>query len=382
MNRDPDILVIPRDSIFLRFIELPSTRDDEIKSMIEFQVLKEIPMQREDMVIGYRKLGSYRDGFSMLMLALGDKKKLMAMLREKEAEGKKVDSIRLHTELLYLYLLQESVISRDKVGLVIHIAKEHPELMVIDKDRPIFSRGAENLERFLEELDFSLSSYKRIRSNPEIEYIVVSYTSDVDTASIRHRLEQYFKREIDFYECGDILKNLQSSLEIDLMPEELSKGRSLLKKRKEFIFTSLLLGILLSLIFLFIGFKIIQKDKFLRELSAELAKLEPLSSRLGIITKKVELADRRIKEGIFILDILRSTEMLVPPQISISSIEYDGGENIFYKGVSSDMSYIMEFVKQLSKTGFFKNVEIRYASRKDIKGQKDTEFNIECLLRL
>ena len=144
-----NIIVVPRHLVIVRFLDIPSVIDDEIEQMLEFQAIKEIPHPKEDMIFSYRNLGSYKDGFSFIMLVVAKRQMIEAIIREKDFN---VEAIRLHSELLYLFLLKKGIISTERVNLVIHIGKDDSEVMILDKDQPKFSRGFKNSDRFFEEI--------------------------------------------------------------------------------------------------------------------------------------------------------------------------------------------------------------------------------------
>ena len=102
MDEKRGILIIPRHAVTVRFVDVPSLDDNEIKQMVEFQAIKEIPYPKEDMVISCRNLGSFKDGFSSIMLVIARKEMISEKMREAENRGVSVENIRLFSELLYL----------------------------------------------------------------------------------------------------------------------------------------------------------------------------------------------------------------------------------------------------------------------------------------
>ncbi len=193
MDKPKDIIIIPRYQVTLRFIEVPSTDSSEIKSMAEFQALKELPYSKEEIITGFRNIGSYKKGFSYIMLAIVKRQLVEEMMAQR---GPKPENIKLETELLYLYLLKKSIVKQDKVSLVINIQKDYSEIMIIDKTKPVFSRGLTIAEKtgkgWLEEINRSLISYRRDRNNREIEEAVVMHSSTLSIENIKPDIEAFF----------------------------------------------------------------------------------------------------------------------------------------------------------------------------------------------
>ena len=370
-----EIIVIPRHLAIVRFIDIPSVIDDEIEKMVEFQAIKEIPYAKEDMIFSYRNLGSYKDGFSSIMLVIAKREMIDEMLREKDFN---VDAIRLHSELLHLFLLKKGIINTKGVNLVIHISKDDSEIMMLDKNQPKFSRGFKNSDRFLEEITHSLLAYKKDKNNPEIDTIIVAHSSIIDINNIKPYIIEHFRIPINFYEYSEDLTTLELPAKIDLVPKEFSDKKMKSQKRKQKFITYSLIGFVIILFFASVSFKIHEKKRLLKMLTSRIDQLQSKTERLDIFLKKTMLAKKHRLDGRFIIEILKYSYNLIPVNVSLSGLSYDGGELIFYKGSTKDMSNIFPFVKKLEKSEYFDSVEVKYATKKKVKGEELTDFIIQC----
>ena len=377
MDKEKDILIIPRHSVFMKFIEVPSLDEKEVEKMAEFQTIKDIPQPKEDLVISYRNLGSRRDGYSSLMVAAAGKKMLQGLLG-----SKKEVSVRLHTELLYLFLLKKGMITHDKVSFIMHIGKQDSEIMITDKSRPVFSRGFKNSERFIEEVDRSILSYERDRNNPGIDDVIVSYSLDIDMKEVTPYLKNHFAASIRFYEYKEDLKEGSFSAKIDLVPSDLVDRNKRLEKKKELVVTCFLAVLAMMLCLGFAFFKIHEKEIELEAVSEQSSQLDPLTKRLNEMVRKIQAVKQNIKKGELVTDILQESYKLISDGIVLSGADYRGGSDIYYKGISDDMSSVLDFVRRLEGLEYFKKVEVDYASKKKIKGEEFTDFNIKCELNL
>ncbi len=376
-----NILIIPRHQVFVKFIDVPSVQTVEIDKMADFQALKEIPHPKEDMVVSFRNLGSFKEGFSSLMMCVAGKDMINARISERHGLNRETGAIRLYSELLYLFLLKRGTVSKDKVSFVANIGKEYSEVLIIDRTRPVFSRGFKNSENFLEEIDRSIQAYKRTRDNPEIQDVVVAHSSDVDIRDAAPYIRSHFTIPVSFCEYSEDPGSVDVAAEIDLLPKEVSHKKTTLEKKKELIVTYSLLGLTIILLSGMLYYKIHEKNTLLAGLSRRGTEVSLRMQGLDGFLKKTEIVEKHIEMGSFVARVLERSYIMIPESVSFSGLNYNGGDSIFYKGTSRDMSSVFSFVKELEGSGYFEKVEVKYATKKQSRGTELTDFNIECRLR-
>ena len=376
------VLVIPRYLVFVKFIDVPSLREPEIEKMAGFQTLKEIPHPSEDLVISYRNLGSFKEGFSSLLLCVADKDMIQERISVRQRSNIETESIRLHSELLYLFLLKQGTVNKDKVSFLLYVGREDSEILIMDKGRPIFSRGFKNSKNFLDEIDRSVLAYKRIRDNPAIEDIIVAYPSDVDIKDARPHIEGHFTMPVSFYEYSEDLAAIDVAAEIDLIPKEITRKKTVLQKKKELIMTCSLLGLTVILFSGLFYYKIYEKGIVLDKHSERRSEVASRIQGLEELRKKTEIVKKHIERGGLIARVLERSYIIIPDDVSIKGLDYDGGDSIFYKGTSENMSSVFSFVRKLGDAGYFDKVEVKHATKRKSKGKEFTDFNIQCRLKL
>lgn len=377
-----NILVIPRCMVFVKFIDVPSLDEDEIGKMAEFQAVKEVPQTKESLVISYRNLGSYKPGYSSLMLAMVDKNTVQEKIEEENARGAEVSYVRLYSELIYLYLLKKGILSRDKVSFIVHIGKDDSEIMIVNKGRPIFSRGFKSGERFLEEIGRSLSAYNREKDNPRIDNIIAAHHVNVGIENVASYIKNLFTVPVDFYEYSDDLKEMGLLAKIDLVPTEITNRDRKIKKMQESILTYSLAAFSVILLFAFLSFRIYEKRNMLGIISTTTGKMQAGAEKLETLLKKIEVVKKHRNEGNFIIEVFQNSYRLTPGGTSISAVHYDGKANIIYKGSSRDMEGVLAFVKNLKGSKYFKKAEVDYAAKKKAGGEDFTDFSIKCEIAL
>jgi len=376
MNSSEDVLIVPRNKTALRFIELPSVDFFEIKGMAELQAIKEFPYTKEDLIVSFRNLGSYKKGFSYILLVIAKKQHVEEMLAEK---GAVPDSVRLETELLYLYLLTKNIIKQNSVSLVMNAETDHSEIMILNGLKPVFSRGLNSPNAWLDEIDRTLLSYKRDKGNKDVEELIILHGSNLDMENMKSEIKAAFSIPVAFYEHNGDFISPDMSPEIDLLPAEYIDKRSKMENARQVLATFFLLLTAVGMLAGFFIFKTQEKNKEISMLSEETDKMQKDMDQLNSYLKKTELLKYHKEEGGRIVDILKECYALVPKDIFLEGFDYEG-RNVFYcKGKVREMPSVFNFIKALEKSGYFRKVEVRYATKKEIENKKFTDFNIACL---
>jgi len=243
----------------VKFLEVPALGHPEIEEMVQAEAVKYVSYPKEEEIVRYMDLGPYKDGLSSLMLVIGNKHIIQEAMKKKEVLGIHIDAIRLHTELLYLFLLKKELVSKDRLTLVIHIGKKDSEIMMVDKLRPIFSKGFKNSESFLEEMERSVLAYEKDRYGPDTDDILVIYSSEIDMEEARPHLERNFTIPVSFYEYSEDLNAIDLPVKIDLYSREIRRSKPDSRKIQVNLVTCLLIVFILILSLMYLSFKTREK---------------------------------------------------------------------------------------------------------------------------
>ncbi len=343
--------------------------------MAEFQALKETPYSKDEIIISYRNIGSYKKGFSYIMLAIVKKEIIGNMMRQAKDE---IEDIRLETELLYSFLLQKDIAKSNKVNLVISVKKENAEIIIMDNTKLIFSRSIKAGAGFMKEIADTMLFYNRDKANNPVDNVNVIYSKEVNIKDMKLQIEDYFKMPVNLYEYSDGMGNLGLPLYISFLPKEYNDKMADKENKKELLLTScLILTAILALLSLLI-FKLYEKDKTLNLLSNQINSIQYDASQLRSFLKKAEILKSQKQKGGFIINVLKRSYELKPSNIFLYRLEYDGRYDFSYKGTVSSASEVFNFVKALEKSGYFKKVEVKYTAKKVVQNQEVTDFNILC----
>lgn len=378
MRRPKDILIIPRHKVILRFIELPSLDPLEIKGMMEFQIFKELPCQKEDIVSGFRNIGSYRKGFSYIMLAAAKRQYIKEIAALKKA---KPGNIRLETELLYLYLLKKGIARQSKAILILYFCRDYLEIMILDDAKPVLSRGIGSAAEWPEEVKRSLASYKRHENSREIEGLAVMHDAVIDRGHVELAIKRFFPIPYDFYEYKNDLNGADMPLEIDLSPMEHSDNALKKSDLKQFFLTFFLLFIAMAVSVSFFIFKAQERNKILLEISEKTGSFREEADQLDVLLKKTMLLKCQRNEGERTVNIIKEYCELMPRDMILTGMDYDDRGVLSCSGTARYMSGVFDFVKVLEKSRYFKKVEVKRATKKETRDRKLTDFDIACFAR-
>ncbi|MFC1452768.1 pilus assembly protein PilM [Verrucomicrobiota bacterium] len=166
----PVIGCLPRRSVTIRMLELPSTDPAEIADMMELQAGKQTPYSKEEIVSDYTLVGAAREGYTNVMLAIVQRSLLRHRFSVFEEAGVEIERMSVSTEGVLHWFRQG--VPGDLAGstvAVLDIDSACSDFMVVSRGMLVFTRsilvGAEALfdderarERFGREVVNSLAA--------------------------------------------------------------------------------------------------------------------------------------------------------------------------------------------------------------------------------
>ena len=135
------VLVVPRQFVTIRNLELPSVDDREIGEIVDLQASKQTPYAREEIIFGFKARKSPKDGYSDVLLAIAKKDIVEERMKVLKEAGLDVGSVRLGSEAIYRYFL---LLNKDKPGkttLLIDIDTNFSDVLVISNDNLEYTRN-------------------------------------------------------------------------------------------------------------------------------------------------------------------------------------------------------------------------------------------------
>ncbi|NQT93314.1 MAG: pilus assembly protein PilM, partial [Lentisphaerae bacterium] len=182
----PVIGCLPRQMVNIRMLELPSTDPVEVADMVDLQIGKQTPYSKDEIVSDYRILGSQREGYSRVMLAIVQRNVLRHRFRLLEEAGLDVGRMTVSSEGV-LSWCNAAVAAPEEGGCaVLDVDSFYSDFAVIVDGRLAFTRsillGANQLladyerwkPKILEEVRRSLDIYRGESGGMDVGKLVLT----------------------------------------------------------------------------------------------------------------------------------------------------------------------------------------------------------------
>jgi len=410
------IASIPSNLVITKNIEIPSQDPKEIKEIINLQAGRLTPYAREEVIIDYVRIGTFRQSYTKLLLVIVPKDVIKKQLAMFEEAGIRADKILLSSEaigmLVYQYLKFEV---QDSPFCVIHTDFSSTDFGVYIKNRQIFLRsismGAHQLieekekylSRFIDELKKSFDAYQAedIEANPSL----VVFTGSIDELKdLEVMMLDAFRVPVRVLSVVDLVaasdpvpKDLinprsismlnviaplfkSETAAINLIPEEVKLRQSLEERGKDIIKA----GVLVMTIILFIcGILLVHiylKSEYLNKFSSKFKGLNEEASQIEKDFSKVRIIRNYLSVRGLSLNVLSELYDLTPLEVSLTSIRLKEKGAFSIRGEASSMSAVFSYVNDLERSPSFKNVKTKYTSKKKVDNQELVDFEIAAVL--
>lgn len=418
---DPSTLmvVIPYQVVAIRNLEFPSTNPDEIKNMVELQIGKQTPFSIDEMIYDYTILNIDAEGYSRVMLAVVHQDVIRRYFKILKAARLKVERVALSPEGLlawYRFTHKESVSDEPYVLIDVDCGKSN--FTIISKDKVIFYRNlsagsaksSSEIEgwqkKFVKAVKHSIYAYQNENemANKEIDKIVITGAESILESLDRTVLEDklgldieiisQFKdipEDMDFLaqDNNNAVKNTSvapllgfalapAEQKINLIPLQLRLEKGMRERGKDLYMCGIYLAvILITISSIFFG-KAYTKKQYLTRLKEEASKVSEKVDKLSGMLEEIEGVRERIFKRDFALNFIYEIHKAIFPEIYLTLINFDGGDQVVLRGASSAMSEVFEFINALEKSECFQNVKTKFVTTRKIRNKDLTEFEIVC----
>lgn len=420
------ITCIPRQSVALRFLKLPSSNELEIEKMAEFQASRQLPFSTEDIVTGYRILNIDEDGYSRTALAIAQKNIVNTYFNMLNSAGLMPASICLSTEAILSCFLR-SVAQRERPDLGLYLLADidylFTELLICEGENILFSRavahGAEsifNLDKESEIIDWvrgltdhikhSLAAFRKERPG-EDKIIRKMFITGGARKFFKYIQDELYREFAVSVECPDIFEDLnitcgeildirdkpisvtsaigmaidKKALKIDLLPKELKLRRLYKQKRAELMRFYILSVSILVLFFISAGARLYYKQFYINYLDKQLVRLRPQVKQAELVIEKLNVAKNQTDKDAVPLELLKEIYRIIPEDVNLFMFSFTDNKACLLRGTSKTMSRVFEMVSILENSKHFKNVKVAFANKRKIAAEELVDFQINCFLK-
>ena len=410
------LVVIPSFLTITKNIEIPSRDPQEIKEIINLQASRHTPYSREEIIIDYINIGTYKHSYSKVLLVIATRSLIRRQLDILDKAGLSVERVVFAPEgVSYALLRSLRLPSLEAPVGIIHIDDGFTDFMITQKDKVIFIRnipiGTQHLlgerekyePKFVDEVKKSLEAYtgEDIEKSPSRFFLTgaindLQYLTDILNTALRISADSLFylnylpisKKAASIVSSNNRLSFLNAivcllayeEIRVDLVPEEIKLEKIFKQRGREIIKAGILVMAAFVLIYCILISKIYIKSSYLRNLSSKYKSIHNDALKLeGDFTKNQVIRNFLSARG-FSLEVLNELYNTLPLDIQISYLKFDTKGDLSVEGTAESMSSIFSFVDNLGKSPYFKKVETRY-TRKRKEGEKDlADFALLCAL--
>jgi len=415
MHPEEVICVLPRNQTTIRMLRLPSVDPVEIDNMVNLQVAKHTPYTREDVVVDYLVGGKDMEGYSSILLVIVHKDAVNRYINIFKQANLHLGQLILSSQGicdLYLYYQNKLRLPQEQeVVAILDIDKLDTEICFYYQGRLVFSRALQfgiqditeaKVHSLFEELRLTIATFNKEKIFPAPQKMILTnasqsleiFSSKIETelslvVEVIRPQEELFKERTESLSLnwleGDISANAALGLALqpaektlNLLPNKLIAERREIGKKKEIISVSILLLIILALVFFSLAVRFYKKSQYLSSLIQKKEKSGPQVNNAELMVKKIELIKDRINPKFSVVDIIYELYDKFPAGMSLNVFELDENGNISLQGTSYVMADVFNLQGQLEKSPRFKNVEVKFASKRNTRLGEVTDFKIIC----
>lgn len=402
----------------IKNLELPSVNPAEVKDMVELQIGKQTPFTKEEIIYDYKIVNTNAEGYSRIILVIVHQDVVRSCLKRLEKAGLKTEKIALSSEGLFAwYSLACKGKAVDKPYALIDVDYNKSDFTVVLKGNIIFCRNisigfSQSLDapdkfraKFIEEINHSIYAYHSEMINEDISKMIITGAEMLATSLDKNVLKAVVGLPVETIpqveniplteECLNkyniIAKGVSvSSLfglalnpvgaKINLIPQQLQIEKGVREKGRDLYFFGMYLAfILATALSIFLG-KMHTKEQYLKELKRETLKIQKKVDRINDMIEETEGVKMRANTKNLVLNFIYEKHKVIPPDIHLTSIRFNGKDRLVMRGVSTVMSEIFKFLNVLEESKYFQDVKTKFVTTRKVEGKDLTEFEIICSL--
>jgi Tfp pilus assembly PilM family ATPase len=409
------VLCIPAQLVITKNIEVPSLDQKEIREIVSLQAGRHTPYSREEVIVDYIPIGTYKASYTKVLLLIVNSSVIKKQFVILEKAGIKVEKAILAQEGIAALAAKSFKFDPVSVTALLHFDDLVTDFSIFFKNKVIFIRSIpigrqhltgdreKALEKFLDEVKKSLDSYQAENIEKAPSMLILTGTMDGldnldtlinDSVHIPVRGVQYlsslpnvFKtfavpietKEVSFLGVAASLIAL-GECRTSLIPEEIKYKMALARRAKDLMVTAVALLTIFSLVFMMMITEVYFKNAYLKKLEEKYKYLGGEARELGNeLQKNSQIRSYLLGRGSSV-NALTELYNLAPLNLNLNYIKFENGGKFIIRGSAESMSTVFLFNGAMEKSKVFKEVKIKYTTKR-IEGLKDfVDFEINCLV--
>jgi len=399
-------VVLSRNKITVRQLELPSRDPAEIESMLGLHVIRQVPYPKEEIIWSYQNLGFDGLSNSHILLAVAHREMLRNIFNAFNTQNILPESMFLSSQGVIHYInetVKDKNLLRDPY-LILDIDSNFSDLILVNnmslRSSVIISQGSEQLKAEQErekcyaelkqalvvfnseipntkparlfitgapsELEENLDNFLKKDSNlkfefikcPELKSFHVDGASEASFAAVLGFVYQRKKEDINF-----TLPEAQIKKEIKIkMQQILTMGACI-------IYVFIILGVI-SLV------RINQLQSYRDRFNKRIATLKKDTGALYDVAQKISIVKQYYGAKQSVATYMYELTRLCPDNITVTNFTWEWKKKFSIRGFAQQMPDISNFVNALNNSSIFKGSQAVYMRRRKIKDKEIVDFEI------
>jgi len=417
------ILVIPRSQGILKQMTLPSQSAEEIRRMIDLQIVGQVPFSRDDTIFDFKVLEKDAKGYTKALVVVVHKERVHRLLNILSGVGLFPQSLGFSSfgvVASYQFVLENGNQQNDGAAVLIDMDTADSDICFVQQGQLFFSRNVhyglkdfnfENVnftascKEFVNQLGLTIGTYKKERMGQGVSKIVIfshvhindqlkNFINDNFQLPIEvinpyeeERMGKKFKKA-DLFEkkmvsvCGALGYLLDDSRQmVNLMPVDVIDTKRLNSRRR-----SLIRSIFTIVLFLALGAGAMAVHLYHKMRYLDQLQVEADSTQRGMVNaeKKIEslrFIRDKIQHRIFFVDVINELHSLIKPQqMSLMSLELSPKGELTLQGFADTREAVNNFQSRMVEAKLFKDVNLVFVTVRKKGDGEHAEFKIVCRL--
>ncbi len=410
-------LVIPRSTVSVRNISLPSTDTRELEEMSRFQAQRLAPFEPGNLISDFQVTECKDvDNNTSINLTMANKQSVLEYIGSLKAVCKIVTQANVSSDFIFSYILEDEKTKpyvTDSTSLIIDTDYEITTLLISSSGKLLYSRAlnhglfeirenqdeafiAEWCKELVKEIENTVSAFNNDFKGYSIDYAIITgpgivnkigevlrteiklpviiHQTDLETNEINGSQNEYD----DYVSTSTLMGFLSGSLHkcINLLPTEIIQEKKTRQLYRDLIRTCALLVLIILLSSLYISQRISQKSVYLENLRQQIEATSDLSSNIESVRQQTRLIHKHANAESSVLDILLEIHQLAPGNIHIDYFDYSTQKRIVIKGNSKTLENALTFVDKLKQTSLLSTVNLDYANNENSNSDFKTRFQV------
>jgi len=378
LGSDVVYTVLPRHQVTTRIVELPSQDPGEIATMVRLNAEEYVPFSVDELIVDQDIIEVLPSGLSRVLVALVHRDVVHAHASVLTEAGIRAEQVFLSTPCLAAAAAEYGT-SNDAPCAWADLSSAGLEVLVTVGGRLAYTRGvaseqdwsltgpdaAEMQDELAVELRGSLSAYRR-ESDDGLGVDRVCVSSEY--ARVQPLLEQLAGETgkecvqadgADAFEGktealplallgAALLVRDEARLRIELLPEELRKGRELAGARRAAYRLAAMAVAVLIVCGIWFGQAVYQRLLYIQELERHVAVIEPSAKGIAEKREQLQILARQVGPEGNVLEVLAALAEVAPDQdLNINNFVYSRGRSIDFYGRARSVDDVYRYLADI-----------------------------------